>query len=445
MGSAGRLRLLLALLGLLPAAVLGAGISRALGSPQHAQAASSPRHAQAASSPQHAQAASSCADPDTFPASRDKANPLDLPVPPPPGADPLTGAQLFVDGPAHGAAAGAIASLVGLDPKQMSPSMSWGMFLEQLRSGPIAAKLGRDPSLAHKVSLLEKVAAEPEANRFSLYSGGGGPGAIYGQVHKILCQNLAADPGSVPIFTTWFLYQAGYCESVGQILANRPAFERQVDEMASGIDTRPAVMLLELDAIGASACMRNTGALPYWEANIRYEIDKLAALPHTVVYVEGGYADGNSPSYTAAVLRAVGVGRIRGFFTNDTHEDWTIDEIRWGQRVSQLVGGTHFIVNTATNGRGPLVPRNRGRYGNEVLCNPPGRGIGPQPTTTPLDPHTHRVFSGVDAFLWMAPPGNSSGSCNGGPPAGTYWPTKGLAMAANANGQLGPGYPRQPY
>jgi endoglucanase len=383
--------------------------------------------------------------PDNFPATRNSANPLDLPVAPPPGADPLTGAQFFVDGPAHGAAAGAIASLVGLDPKNMSSTETWGQFLQQLQSGPIAAKLGSDPALAHKVKLLEKIASEPEANRFSLYSGGGGPGAIYGQVHKIFCQNMGADPGSVPVFTTFFLYQAGYCETKGQILAHRGTFDRQIDEMAQGVDRHPAVMLLELDAIGASSCMVHTGALPYWEADIRYEIDKMAALPHTVVYIEGGYADGNSPRYTARVLRAVDVGEIRGFFTNDTHEDWTSNEIRWGQTVSRLAGGTHFIINTATNGRGPLVPHNRVRYGNEILCNPPGRGIGPLPTTTPTDPRSHKVISHLDAFMWTAPPGNSSGACNGGPAAGSFWTAKALGLSANANGQLGPGYPSQPY
>lgn len=393
-----------------------------------------------------ARAASGCADPDNHPATRDPSNPLDLPVPPGPGASPLTGAQLFVDGPAHGAAAGAIASLVGLNPRRQPDNESWGRLLERLQTGRIAAKLGRHPALAHEVKLLEKIASEPEANRFSLYSGGGGPGAVYGQVHKILCHNLAADPGSVPIFTTFFLYQAGYCESASEILANRHRFERQVNEVARGIDKRPAVMLLELDAIGASACMQRTGALPYWEGDIRYEVDKMAALPHAVVYVEGGYSDGNSPSYTASVLRAVDVRRIRGFFTNDTHEAWTIDEIRWAQRISRLLGGgAHFIVNTATNGRGPLVPRNRVLYGNEVLCNPPGRGIGPEPTTTPVDPHSSRVLGGVDALLWTAPPGNSSGSCNGGPPAGTFWPAKAIGLSAHANKQLGPGYPSQPY
>jgi hypothetical protein len=31
-----------------------------------------------------------------------------------------------------------------------------------------------------------------------------------------------------------------------------------------------------------------------WESLLRYEIEKVAALPHVVAYVEGGYSDANS-------------------------------------------------------------------------------------------------------------------------------------------------------
>jgi endoglucanase len=374
-----------------------------------------------------ASAASSCAVPDDFPAQRDPANPLDLPNAP--GANPLTGANFFIDGPAHGAAASAIASLIGIDPKTLPNDLSWAEFERQH-----ANQIAGNPQAA----LLAKIAGQPEANRFSLYSGGGGPGAIYGQVHKIFCDNMAADPNSIPIFTTFFLYQAGYCETRSEILAHRGTFERQIDEMASGIDRRPAVLLLELDAVGASRCMVKNGGLSAWEGDIRYEIDKVSALPHTVVYVEGGYADGNPPAYTARVLNAVGISKIRGFFTNDTHDDWTINEVRWGQRVSHLTHGSNFIVNTANNGQGPLVPASRVHSGNEILCNPPGRGIGPLPRVSPGYAH-------VDAFLWTAPPGNSSGSCNGGPPAGTFWPAKAEGMSERANNRLGPHYQSQPY
>jgi endoglucanase len=393
------------------AAIAISGVSAAAGHTQRPSAA----------------AARGCAYPDRYSAKRDPANPLDLPSPP--GANPLTGANFFVDGPAHGAAASAIASLLGIDPGNLPNDLSWSQF-DQEHAAAIAAN--------PQTRLLAKIADQPDANRFSLYSMGGGPGAIYGQVHKIVCDNMAADPGSIPIFTTYFLYQAGYCETSGEILAHRGTFQRQINEMARGIGRRPAVMLLELDAVGASRCMQQNGALGLWEADMRYEIDKLAALPHTVVYMEAGYADSNDPRYTAKVLNAAGIHRIRGFWTNDTHEDWTINEIHWGERVSRLTHGAHFIVNTATNGQGPLIPRDRVHQGNEVLCNPPGRGMGPLPQVNP-------GFPNVDAFLWTAPPGNSSGSCNGGPPAGTFWPAKAASMSALANGRLGPRYPNQPY
>ena len=117
------------------------------------------------------------------------------------------------------------------------------------------------------------------------------------------------------------------------------------------------------------------------------------------MYVEGGYSDGAKPGYTARVLKAVRHHRIRGFYTNDTHINWTIKEIRWGEKVSRLVGGTHFVVNTSDSGRGPLLNANPARQGVEDLCNPPGRGAGPRPTADtgysarrrlPVDPRAGR-------------------------------------------------------
>jgi endoglucanase len=184
--------------------------------------------------------------------------------------------------------------------------------------------------------------------------------------------------------------------------------------------------------------MARNGALPEWEADIRYEIDKVAALPHTVAYVEAGYSDSNDPAYTARVLRAVGVSKIRGFFTNDTHNQWTVNEIRWADRIVKRIHGARVIVNTATNGRGPLLSAHPVTQGVEQLCNAPGRGLGPRPTTA-------TGFKNVDAFLWTGVPGNSSGSCHGGTPPGTFWLARALELAARAQEQLGPGYPPRRY
>ena len=104
------------------------------------------------------------------------------------------------------------------------------------------------------------------------------------------------------------------------------------------------------------------------------------------------------------------VADARGFALNATHFDWTSNEVAYGHRLSRLVGGKHFIVNTAMNGRGPRVTPT----GFHVWCNPSGRALGPLPTVRTGD----RL---VDAFFWLIEPGLSSGTCRGGPHVGTFW------------------------
>lgn len=229
----------------------------------------------------------------------------------------------------------------------------------------------------------------------------------------------------------------GGCPSTAQIDAYMPLFKSRVDALVTAMGAHAVVLLLELDAIGSSSCIAKNGALPAWESMLRYEVDATATLPHAVVYVEGGYSDSNTAAYAARVLNAVDIRRIRGFYTNATHLNWTTSEVRYGNTISRLTHGAHFVVNTAQNGRGPLLNPHPSTQGIEDLCNPPGRGLGPLPTTkTP--------FRNVDALMWAAVPGNSSG-CGGGPPGGTFWPARAISLAALANQEYGPGYPSQPY
>jgi endoglucanase len=367
---------------------------------------------------------------------RDPSNPLALPVAP--GSNPLNGARFFVPGPAKGAAAGAIAALLHIDPSRLPIDLSWADFAARLQSGPLAALLATHSALAHQVAELSKIAAQPEAQRLSSYSGGGGPGGIYNQAQKIFCSNLAGDPGSIPIFNTYFLHPVlGFCPTTRQVNAYGPTFRRRVNEMAAATGRRPAVFLLELDAIGSSSCVTQRHSMRAWEAALRYEMRKMQALPHTVVYVEGGYSDSNTARYAAKILNAAGVNKIRGFFTNDTHEQWTINEVRYATTIANLTHGAHFIVNTAANGRGPLLNPHPTTQGVENLCNPPNRGLGIRDTTNTGYPY-------ADAFMWTHPPGNSSG-CGGGPAGGVFWPARAIQLAENANNQLGPGFPSLPY
>ncbi len=368
--------------------------------------------------------------------TRDPSNPLGLSRPP--GADPLNGASFFVPGPAKGPAAGAIAQLVGLNPANMPVDESWTDFEQSLGRGAIGAKLAHNTSLAHQVAELSKIAAEPDVQRVSIYSEGGGPGAIFGQTEKVICNNIQSDPGSIMAFNTYFLHPTlGGCANAAQISHYMPTFKRQINEMAAAIDRRPALIMAEIDALGSSSCIARHGGLPAWEAALKYEVDTFEALPHTAVYVEGGYSDSNSVAYTAKALNAIGVNKIQGFFTNDTHNQWTINEIRWATKVAKRTHGAHFIVNTSSNGQGPKLNPHPTTQGVEDLCNPPGRGLGPKFNTDTGYPF-------ADAFMFTHPPGNASG-CGGGPPAGVFYPAYAIGLGDRANQKLGPGFPSRPY
>jgi endoglucanase len=68
--------------------------------------------------------------------------------------------------------------------------------------------------------------------------------------------------------------------------------------------------------------------------------------------------------------------------------------------------------------------RNGGNAASGQWCNPPGAGIG-------TDPTTNTANSLVDADLWIKNVGVSDGACNGGPAAGQFWLSYALDLIAN--------------
>jgi hypothetical protein len=386
-----------------------------------------------------------CANPHA-PATRNPANPLMLRHAPT-NANVLSGADFFVAGPARGQAAGAIAQLLGYGKGQaletgqplgsFKDADSWTRF-----STFVSRKLPFEPkSIQRQVKLLEKIAGEPTPLRISSFSQGGTPVAIYTQTRKLFCSILKADPHTIPIVTTYFLHpELGNCATTAEMDADMPNFEAQVNAMAEAIGRRPVALFLELDAVGSSSCMvRTEHSAATWEAMVRYEAQAFEALPHTAVYLEGGYSDSNNVGYAARMLNAMGVRQVQGFYTNDTHLNWTADELAYAKAVSRRTGGAHFVINTSGNGRGPVLNPHPRTEGVEQLCNPPKRGLGVPDTTSP------GLNTRLDALLWVVPPGDSSGNCNGGPASGTFWTARAETLAAYANLRLGPHTKSEPY
>jgi endoglucanase len=390
-----------------------------------------------------------CASPQIA-APRDPSNPLALPNPP--GADPLNRAHFFVDGPRHGVVAQAIETLLGLDNASYSDSDTWASFKQSV-SGMLPS---RPASISHKVKALFKIGDQEETQNVSLYAMGGGPGAIFAQVTKLLCTNMLADPtpATVPVLSTFFAYPNGqFCPSSSALDRWWPTFERLVNEMHDAIGHARAVILIEIDAIGTSDCLRPT-ALTRWLRELRYEAKRFGSLPHAVSYLEAGSYDETPPPKTAHLLVRAGVSFIRGFFSNDTHFNWSSWEIRHDNAISGIVAGLlkhayvpHYVINTAQNGQGPLLNPNPATQGIENLCNPRGRGIGRKPTGATMPTFDGHTYPLLDGFLWTGVPGRSHNSnCHpGDAPAGVFDPRFALELAENANQKLGPGFPSQPY
>jgi len=388
--------------------------------------------------------APTCATPDVT-TPRDPSNPLALPTPPPAG-QPLAGAHFFVDGPRHGEAAGAIAQMLGLNPTSFPDSYSWAQFREMYGTRFSSTDLS-----------LALIAGQEETQNISLYAQGGGPGAIFAQTQKILCDNAAADPtpATVPVLSTFFIYPHGqFCPSLSALRGWQDTFKRDVNEMASAVGSKRVVIFEEIDSIGTSSCLK-TKTLKLWLRDLSWESKTFSRLPHAVVYEEAGYSDAQGPRWTAKRLWQAGVSQVEGFYTNGTHFAWSINEIKWAQKIVAMLARksrgkyhAHFVVNTAQNGQGPKLNPHPVKQGIENLCNPPGRGLGRMPTGVVNPTSDGYTFVGLDGFMWTGVPGRSHNSnCPGGPwqPAGVFDSRFALELAQNANQQLGPGYPSEPY
>lgn len=385
----------------------------------------------AASPRVHAAYAQQCASNDNGP--RNPANPLDTAGFT--GTDPLDSAHLFVESPWQygGDAADAIANDVGLgrlSTKEGGTPLPWATFVPRVNRRHMSR------STSFKVHMLEKIGQYPQAHQFSLYTAGGSGDAIYTQVQNYLCRMQRTDPGAAAEITTYFIKHDSGCDA-----GDQPNFQAEIQGLEAAVGNFPALIFVEEDGID-TICWRNPAAVSGRIALLKYEIDQLSQLPHALLYVEGGTSDATSPAQAARVLNASDTSKIRGFFTNDTHFNWAYKEIQWANKVSRRTGGLHFVVDTRADGNGPKKNPNPVTQGNEELCNPPGRGLGPKPGAS--NGQSYGMYSPyLDGFVWVTTPGESSSpTCKGRPghwaASGIFDPNIAIGFASRANDRIGP-------
>jgi endoglucanase len=228
--------------------------------------------------------------------------------------------------------------------------------------------------------------------------------------------------GDLPFFVAYDIPQrdCGLYSRGGA--AGGKQYREWIAKFARGIGNHKAVVILEPDALPSL-----TKCLSPDDQQLRTELVKFAvhafeSNPLTWVYIDAGHSAWIPAAEMAPRLKAAGLDEADGFSLNVSNYRSTPDLLAFGKKLSALVGGAHFVIDTGRNGNGSAdAPIDS----EASWCNPPGRALGKPPTTDTGEPL-------CDAFLWIKKPGESDGECGGGPKAGVWWQERAIELAQKA-------------
>ena len=261
-------------------------------------------------------------------------------------------------------------------------------------------------------ALAQKIADHPAAEWFSY---------PYEQIGAEVDSYVsgAASAGALPVLVPYHLpnrdcglYSAGGAQ-------NPEEYGEWAAAFVAAIGARPAVVVLEPDALPQlDTCLSEPDQAQRLEL-IRSFAEALSTLPSTAVYLDAGHSSWVAADIMADRLQKAGIAGVRGFSLNVSNYQSDADLIRYGHDLATRLGlDTHFVIDSSRNGNGPAA-------GADGWCNPTGRALGRAPTADTGD-------AALDAYLWVKRPGESDGECGGGPAPGLWFSDRALELARNA-------------
>ncbi len=256
---------------------------------------------------------------------------------------------------------------------------------------------------------LDKIAAHSQSKWF-----GGWNNDLASDVNTYV--SAAAAKSAVPVLVAYNIPQrdcGGY--SAGNTTAD--AYLSWIKTMTSGIGTHQALVVLEPDSLANLDCLSAADQATRLSL-LSQAVSMLKANAGTHVYLDAGNPHWKTADVIAARLNKANITAADGFTLNVSNFYTTADNTTYGQLVSGYVNHKHFIIDTSRNGLGPTAD---GQW-----CNPSGRALGNVPTT-----QTANTL--IDAYIWIKSPGESDGTCNGGPAAGAWWGNYALGLAQRAD------------
>jgi endoglucanase len=306
-------------------------------------------------------------------------------------------------------------------PEESSRLAGEELWLNPEGHGPAAVQQALAEGRTADAEALAPLADQPTATWFAT------PDNPYPAVEEV--SQAAAAAGELPVLVAYNVpgrdcgsYSAGGAADVDTYLS-------WIGSFAAALGDRPAVVVLEPDAV-PQAIVGCAGVDPAQRYDLLAQaVEILDRQPGTRTYLDAGNASWvtDLPALADA-LRRSGIDQADGFALNVSNYETTDASAEYGLELSRELeegapAGTpaaHFVIDTSRNGAGP--PEDTGNAEGR-WCNPPGRELGEAPTTSPDRPR-------VDALLWVKQPGDSDGTCAGGPPAGQWWPEMAAELAA---------------
>jgi endoglucanase len=267
------------------------------------------------------------------------------------------------------------------------------------------AWLAADPNDPAAPAIRAAMAGRPGARWFGNWSGD-----IRSAVDSYVTAALAVH--KVPILVAYNIpgRDCGGASSGG---AGSPAAYRQwIAAFAAGVNGRPAVVVIEPDAVAQAdtTCMPNAADLQARFDLLRYAVGTFGGA--TWSYVDAGNAHWVAPPTMAGRLERAGVAGAHGFAVNVSNFYTTAESTAYADAV-RATAGRPYLIDTSRNANG-------GRPGD--WCNPVGAKLGA--------PSRVGGTSGAELLLWVKVPGDSDGPCNhgGDVPAGTFSPDLALHL-----------------
>lgn len=259
-----------------------------------------------------------------------------------------------------------------------------------------------NPNDYRAASISASIASQASGKWFGEWSG-----AIASAVGAYTAAAQAA--GKVPVLIAYNIpsRDCGSYSAGGS--AGGDAYKSWISAFAGAIGNRPAIVILEPDALMQLDCLPSDDDRSARLALLNYAVDQFAArASQTLVYLDAGHSAWKSPTDTATRLIGAGVARARGFALNVSNYRADSELESHGNAVMaqlQAQGGftRPYVIDTSRNGNGPL---------NSEWCDPAGRRIG-------LTSRVLTLGSGLEMKLWLKAPGEADGCAAG---AGVFVP-----------------------